>query len=174
MFDYHRQYETCTTRKKGLENQLQRDLRFLARAVHCSSIRTDVLFRKPHNPPLGTCFEETLMFRIIFVALTFAAVGLMAHGSAFAQHHGHHRGYSHGGHSHHNHGFVQLNYGNPYGGGYYARPVYPSYGYGYYPAYPVYRSYYGGYGGYGGCGGGYPAYRGYGGYGGGLSIGIGF
>jgi hypothetical protein len=152
---------------------LHRDLRFLARAVHSSSIRTDVLFRKPHNPPLGTCIEETMMFRTIFVALTFAAVGLMAQGSAFAQSHGHHRGYSHGGHSHHNHGgsgFVQLSVGNPYGYGYYGRPVYPSYGYGYYPAYPAYRSYYGG---YGGCGGhGYPAYRGYGG--GGFAIGFGF
>jgi hypothetical protein len=151
---------------------LQHDLRFLARAVHRSSIRTDVLFRKPHHTPpaFGTCFEETQMFRTIFVALTFAAVGLLAHGSAFAQNHGHHHGYSHGGHYNHGGGgFVQLNYGNPYGYGYYARPIYPSYGYGYYPAYPVYRSYYGG---YGGCGGGYPAYRGYGG--GGFSIGFGF
>lgn len=128
-----------------------------------------MLFREPQKYPLGTCFEECLMFRSILIAMTFAVVGVLTTGAAFADDdHGHHRGYS-GGHYHHHHGnsgYFRLSYGNPYGYGYYARPVYPAYGYGYYPAYPAYRPY------YGGCGGhGYPVY---GGYGGGISFGFGW
>lgn len=113
------------------------------------------------------------MIRAMMFALTLVAASMFATGAIMADDRHHHGGNSHyGGYSHHgghsgynNGGFVQFNYGNPYGGyGYYARPVY---NYGYAPYYGGYGGYGGGYGG--GCGG-----HGYGGYNSGVSFGFRF